>query len=61
MDTIFKILGTPSKEYWSEGYELAAKRSFTFTQYKKIPLKYLIEGVSNECLEVLDRMLTINP
>jgi len=28
VDTIFKILGTPSKNQWREGYELAAKRNY---------------------------------
>ena len=61
VDTIFRILGTPSKETWREGYELAAKRSYTFTVHKKIPLKFLIEDVSQECLDVLDLMFAVNP
>lgn len=61
MDTIFKILGTPPKEYWREGYDLAVKRSYAFTVHKKIPLKFLIEDVSQECLDILDRMFAINP
>lgn len=61
VETIFKILGTPTKESWREGYELAAKRSYTFTQNKKVPLKYLFQDVSQECLDILDKMFTINP
>ena len=61
VDTIFKILGTPPKEHWREGYELAVKRNYTFTIHKKIPLKFLIEDVSQDCLDILDRMFAINP
>ena len=61
MDTIFKILGTPPKEFWREGYDLALKRNFTFTVHKKIPLKFLFEDVSVECIHMLERMFTINP
>jgi serine/threonine protein kinase len=61
VDTIFKILGTPPKEHWREGYELALKRNYTFTVHKKIPLKYLIEDVSSECLDIIDRMFAVNP
>lgn len=61
VDTIFKIMGTPAKEQWREGYELAAKRGFTFTEHKKIPLKFLFEDVSIDCLDILDSMFQINP
>ena len=54
-------MGTPPKEYWREGYELGAKRNFIFPVHKKIPLKFLFEDVSQDCIKMLDRMFTLNP
>jgi serine/threonine protein kinase len=39
LDTIFKVLGTPSKSQWREGHNLAEKKGIEFTQHEKMPMK----------------------
>jgi serine/threonine protein kinase len=61
VDTIFKILGTATKNQWREGYDLAAKRNYQFNVHKKIPLKFLFEELSQECVDMMEAMFIINP
>ena len=35
IDKIFKVLGTPKKDQWREGYRLAEKREMEFEDYPK--------------------------
>jgi hypothetical protein len=60
IDKIFRILGTPTKEQWREGYRLAEKRNLEFNQYpKKILSKYL-EGIGEDALDAVKLMLKIS-
>ncbi|KAH9504143.1 hypothetical protein Btru_065105 [Bulinus truncatus] len=64
IDEIFKIcsvLGTPKKEDWNEGYQLAAAMNFRFSQCVPVPLKQIIPNASNDGLQVLKDMLMWNP
>lgn len=64
IDEIFKIcsvLGTPKKEDWNEGYQLAAAMNFRFHQCSQVPLKQVIPNASNDGLQVLRDMLLWNP
>ncbi|CAL1536414.1 unnamed protein product [Lymnaea stagnalis] len=64
IDEIFKIcsvLGTPKKEDWNEGYQLAAAMNFRFSQCVPVPLKQVIPNASNDGLQVLKDMLMWNP
>lgn len=52
-----KLLGTPTFESWSEWNE--------FVKFALLPQypqqKILIEGVSEDALDLLNQMLTMNP
>ncbi|KAI8786914.1 serine/threonine-protein kinase MAK [Biomphalaria glabrata] len=64
IDEIFKIcsvLGTPKKEDWNEGYQLAASMNFRFSQCVPVPLKQVIPNATNDGLQVLKDMLMWNP
>ncbi|XP_043284779.1 serine/threonine-protein kinase dyf-5-like isoform X2 [Venturia canescens] len=64
IDEIFKIcsvIGTPEKDDWPEGYQLAAAMNFKFPVLSRIPLKDLIPNASHEAIELIDDMLQWNP
>lgn len=64
VDMIFKIcsvLGTPAKEDWSEGYQLAASMNFKFPKLVATPLKQLITNCSNEGAKLMMDLLNWNP
>ncbi|XP_071965164.1 serine/threonine-protein kinase MAK-like [Antedon mediterranea] len=64
VDEIFKVcsvLGTPKKEDWNEGYQLANKMNFKFPQCVSTPLKSLIGNASPEAINLLKDMLHWNP
>ena len=63
MDTILKIMGTPSVSEWREGYKLAQKRNIKLEtmSYKKKNLKSVIANLSDEAVKVLKKMLKVNP
>ncbi|XP_069586762.1 serine/threonine-protein kinase MAK isoform X2 [Ranitomeya imitator] len=64
VDEIFKIcqvLGTPKKNDWSEGYQLAAAMNFRFPQCIPINLKTLIPNASEEALTIMRDMLQWDP
>ncbi|XP_073422817.1 serine/threonine-protein kinase MAK isoform X2 [Dendrobates tinctorius] len=64
VDEIFKIcqvLGTPKKNDWSEGYQLAAAMNFRFPQCIPINLKTLIPNASEEALAIMRDMLQWDP
>nr|XP_020652767.1 serine/threonine-protein kinase MAK isoform X2 [Pogona vitticeps] len=64
VDEIFKIcqvLGTPKKNDWPEGYQLAAAMNFRFPQCVSINLKTLIPNASNEAIQLMSDMLNWDP
>ncbi|XP_065669050.1 serine/threonine-protein kinase ICK isoform X2 [Hydra vulgaris] len=64
VDMIFKlcsVMGTPSKDDWPEGYQLANAMNFKFPNMVATPLKQLIPNASKEGLQLLEDMLNWNP
>jgi len=64
VDMIFKIcsvLGTPNKNDWEEGYQLASKMNFKFPKMVSTPLRQLIPNASQDGIEILYAMLAWNP
>lgn len=61
MNKICEVLGTPSQNDWSEGYQLAANINYKFPQYKGHRLKLLIPNASENALNLLEGMLSFNP
>ncbi|KAL4480945.1 hypothetical protein ABPG73_020966 [Tetrahymena malaccensis] len=58
---ICKVMGTPSKEEWPEGYKLASGVGYNFPQYKPQPLQELIPNASPEAIDLLQKMLRYSP
>ncbi|XP_060133959.1 serine/threonine-protein kinase MAK isoform X3 [Zootoca vivipara] len=64
VDEIFKIcqvLGTPKKNDWPEGYQLATAMNFRFPQCVSLNLKTLIPNASNEAIQLMCEMLNWDP
>ncbi|XP_008554870.1 serine/threonine-protein kinase ICK [Microplitis demolitor] len=64
IDEIFKIcavIGTPDKDDWPEGYQLAAAMNFKFPVISKTPLKDIIPNASQEAIILMEDMLEWNP
>ena len=56
IDQIYKIcaiLGTPQKDDWSEGYQLAAAMNFKFPQCPPGSLKSSVSNASNEGIQLI--------
>ena len=60
VDKIFKILGTPKKDQWREGYRLAEKREIVFEEYPKKNLQKYLDKISEDALECVKLMLKIS-
>uniref|UniRef100_A0A670YVG8 non-specific serine/threonine protein kinase n=1 Tax=Pseudonaja textilis TaxID=8673 RepID=A0A670YVG8_PSETE len=64
IDTIFKIcqvLGTPKKNDWPEGYQLAGTMHFRWPQCVPNNLKTLIPNASSEAIQLMRDMLQWDP
>ncbi|XP_066603371.1 serine/threonine-protein kinase dyf-5 isoform X2 [Prorops nasuta] len=64
IDEIFKIcsvIGTPDKDDWPEGYQLAAAMNFKFAEFTRTPLGALIPNASEEAILLMEDMLQWNP
>ena len=64
IDEIFKIcsvIGTPGKDDWPEGYQLAAAMNFKFPTLGRTPLKDLIPNAGHEAIVLMEDMLEWNP
>lgn len=64
LNKIVKVLGTPDKNDWPEGYKLAQARSTTFIildyyfpQEKGVNLAELIPDASMEAIDLIESML----
>jgi hypothetical protein len=53
MDKILRILGTPTRDQWREGYKLAEKRDVQFETYVAKSLGKFLPGISEEALAVI--------
>lgn len=56
---IFKALGTPTEEHWPDLNFLPDYVTFTFVP--KTQLKHLFTAASQDALDLLEKMLTMNP
>uniref|UniRef100_I3JTH0 non-specific serine/threonine protein kinase n=1 Tax=Oreochromis niloticus TaxID=8128 RepID=I3JTH0_ORENI len=64
VDTIFKIcqvLGTPKKNDWPEGYQLASAMNFRWPQCVPSNLKTLIPNASPEAIHLMTDLLQWDP
>ncbi|XP_012526753.1 serine/threonine-protein kinase dyf-5 isoform X2 [Monomorium pharaonis] len=64
IDEIFKIcsvIGTPDKEDWPEGYQLATAMNFKFPNFTRTSLTVLIPNASQEAVILMEDMLQWNP
>ncbi|KOX73547.1 Serine/threonine-protein kinase ICK [Melipona quadrifasciata] len=64
IDEIFKIcsvIGTPEKDDWPEGYQLAAAMNFKFPNFSRTSLSVLIPNASQEAVILMEDMLQWNP
>ncbi|XP_060772881.1 serine/threonine-protein kinase ICK-like isoform X2 [Neoarius graeffei] len=64
VDTIFKIcqvLGTPKKNDWPEGYQLAASMNFRWPQCVPTSLSTLIPNASSEAIQLMRDLLHWDP
>ncbi|XP_043507205.1 serine/threonine-protein kinase dyf-5 isoform X2 [Frieseomelitta varia] len=64
IDEIFKIcsvIGSPEKDDWPEGYQLAAAMNFKFPNFSRTSLSVLIPNASQEAVILMEDMLQWNP
>ncbi|KAF6032496.1 ICK [Bugula neritina] len=64
IDQIFKIctvLGTPSKQAWPEGHQLAAAMNFRWPQCTETPLRTLVPSASPEAIQLMKDTLMWDP
>ena len=60
LDRIFKILGTPKRDQWREGYKLAEKRDIKFNEHIKKNLQKHLPDISDPAYECIKLMLKIS-
>ncbi|EJD74161.1 CMGC/RCK/MAK protein kinase [Loa loa] len=64
LDQLFKIitvLGTPNKDDWPEGYQLAVAMNFKFQQCVPIPFATIVNSVGDDGLKLMTDMMHWNP
>ncbi|MCP9263469.1 Serine/threonine-protein kinase MAK [Dirofilaria immitis] len=64
LDQLFKIitiLGTPNKEDWPEGYQLAVAMNFKFQQCVPIPFATIVNSIGDDGLKLMTDMMMWNP
>lgn len=64
IDEIFKIcsvIGTPNKDDWPEGYQLAAAMNFKFPNFTRTSLGVLIPNAGQDAVILMEDMLQWNP
>ena len=60
LEKVFKVLGTPKKDQWREGYKLAEKHEITFTEYPKKNLMSIMPYMTEDAHEAMKMMLKIS-
>lgn len=58
---MFSVLGSPTKADWPEGHKLAHGMGYKFPEIVATPLNTLLPDASEEVLELMNMMMTINP
>uniref|UniRef100_A0A1I7XNT2 non-specific serine/threonine protein kinase n=1 Tax=Heterorhabditis bacteriophora TaxID=37862 RepID=A0A1I7XNT2_HETBA len=64
MDQLFKIvtiMGTPTKEEWTEGYQLAAAMNFRFQQAHPTPMEQIVNTIGSDGMKLMMDMMIWNP
>lgn len=61
MKQICKVLGTPSRVNWSDGYKLAAQLKYKFPQHLPQNLSHLIQNASEDAIQLMTDMLHYDP
>ncbi|KJH53521.1 kinase domain protein [Dictyocaulus viviparus] len=64
LDQLFKIvtiLGTPTKEEWSEGYQLASAMNFRFPQAVPMQMEAIVNTIGKDGMKLMMDMMTWNP
>ncbi|KAJ1345914.1 Serine/threonine-protein kinase dyf-5 [Parelaphostrongylus tenuis] len=64
LDQLFKIvtiLGTPTKEEWSEGYQLASAMNFRFPQAAPMQMETIVNTIGKDGMKLMMDMMTWNP
>lgn len=57
LNKIVKILGTPDKADWPEGYKLAQSKGYYFPDEKGVNLAEIIPQASMEAIDLIESML----
>eukprot|EP00750_Incisomonas_marina_P020148 INCI3761.1.p1 GENE.INCI3761.1~~INCI3761.1.p1 ORF type:complete len:399 (-),score=67.12 INCI3761.1:1295-2491(-) len=63
-DEIYKVcsvLGSPNRNIWPEGMQLAAKMNFRFPQFSATPLQQLIPHASADAIKIMTDNMLYNP
>ena len=60
IEKVFKILGTPKKDQWREGFKLAEKREMVFNEHSKKNLQKYLVGMGDQSYEAIKLMLKIS-
>lgn len=58
---VFSVLGVPSKASWPEGHKMASKIGYNFPEIVPTPLYDLMPNCSEEFLDLLNKMMVIDP
>jgi hypothetical protein len=58
---MFAVLGTPTFEDWSRGYNELRRKNYNFGIKHKVGIGCVMPNASNELVDLLDKMLQMNP
>ncbi|CAJ0930188.1 unnamed protein product, partial [Mesorhabditis belari] len=64
LDQLFKIitiLGSPTKEEWAEGYQLAAAMNFRFQNTPATPMEQIVNTIGKDGMKLMMEMMIWNP
>ncbi|WKX90215.1 hypothetical protein Q1695_009230 [Nippostrongylus brasiliensis] len=64
LDQLFKIvtiMGTPNKEDWPEGYQLATAMNFRFPQAAPTPMESIVNTIGKDGMKLMMDMMMWNP
>ena len=61
MTQICKVLGTPTRLNWPNGFKLAQQLGYKFPQFKPQNLSMLIKNASEEAIQLITDMLQYDP
>ncbi|RCN42301.1 hypothetical protein ANCCAN_11748 [Ancylostoma caninum] len=64
LDQLFKIvtiMGTPNKDEWPEGYQLATAMNFRFPQAPPTPMETIVNTIGKDGMKLMMDMMMWNP